>query len=118
VLAAILAHLHHLDLLRSALTVLRNIVADDNSAMHFAGQGAYHIVFAVLQTHCSQENMDLVKLASSILWRMHQSKSPMTSWQDFPADDYVSEARRSRLESAHAGRRLLLHLLDMCPTHQ
>ena len=39
--------------LRAALIVLRNIVADDSSAMRLGGQGAYRIVFAVLQTHAT-----------------------------------------------------------------
>lgn len=53
VLAAILAHLRRVEVLRAALVVLRNIVADDISAMRLGGQGAYRIVFAVLQTHAT-----------------------------------------------------------------
>ena len=49
VLAAILAHLRRVEVLRAALIVLRNIVADDTSALRLGGQGAYRIVFAVLQ---------------------------------------------------------------------
>ena len=39
VLAAILAHLRRVEVLRSALIVLRNIVADDASAVRLGGQG-------------------------------------------------------------------------------
>ena len=46
VLAAILAHLRRVEVLRAALIVLRNIVADDHSAMRLGGQGAYRYGFA------------------------------------------------------------------------
>ena len=66
-------------MLRAALTVLRNVVTDDSSALRLGGQGAYRIVYAVLQTHCAAEQMELVRLGSAVLWRMHHSRSPPTA---------------------------------------
>ena len=65
VLAAILAHLRSVDVLRAALTVLRNIVTDDGSALRLGGQGAYRIVYAVLQTHCVPAQLELVRLGAA-----------------------------------------------------
>ena len=78
-LAVILAHLRRADILRLALMVLRNIVADEASAVRMGGQGAFRIVFAVLQTHGSADNLELVKIGSTVLWRMHHAKSPPTA---------------------------------------
>ena len=75
-LAAILAHLRRVEVLRSALIVLRNIVADDTSALRLGGQGAYRIVFAVLQTHSCVEQLDLIRLGAAVLWRIHHARSP------------------------------------------
>lgn len=80
VLAAILAHLRRVEVLRAALFVLRNIVADDRSAVRLGGQGAYRIVFAVLQTHAAcVEQIELIKLASAVLWRIHHARHPPAS---------------------------------------
>ena len=79
VLAAILAHLRRVEVLKAALIVLRNIVADDHSAMRLGGQGAYRIVFAVLQTHSSVEQLELVRLGAAVLWRIHHARCPPTS---------------------------------------
>jgi len=78
VLAAILAHLRRVEVLRAALTVLRSIVSDEHSAVRLGGQGAYRIVFAVLQTHASVEQLDLIRLGAGVLWRMHHARSPPT----------------------------------------
>ena len=48
-LAAILAHLKRIEVLKAALGVLRNIVSDTQAAQRLSGQGAYRIIFAVLQ---------------------------------------------------------------------
>ena len=80
VLAAILAHLRAVDVLRLALTVLRNIVSDDQSAIRLGGQGAYRIVYAVLQTHCVPEQLELVRLGATVLWRMHLSLRSFSSF--------------------------------------
>ena len=78
VLAAILAHLRRVEVLRAALVVLRNIVADDHSAVRLGGQGAYRIVFAVLQTHANVEQLDLIRLGAGVLWRIHHARAPPT----------------------------------------
>ena len=36
-------------------------------------------MYAVLQTHCAAEQMELVRLGSAVLWRMHHSRSPPTA---------------------------------------
>lgn len=76
VLAAILAHLRQVEVVRASLIVLRNIVADDHSAMRLGGQGAYRIVFAVLQTHACVEQIELVRLGAAVLWRIHHARCP------------------------------------------
>ena len=35
-------------------------------------------VFAVLQTHASVEQLDLVRLGASVLWRIHHARAPPT----------------------------------------
>ena len=79
VLAAILAHLRRVEVLRAALVVLRNIVADDQAAMRLGGQGAYRIVFAVLQTHANVEQLELLRLGAAVLWRIHHAHCPPTA---------------------------------------
>ena len=75
-LAAILAHLKRVEVLKAALTVLRNIVSDSQAAQRLSGQGAYRIIFAVLQTHCTPSQLDLVRLGSIVLWKMHHCRHP------------------------------------------
>ncbi len=58
VLAAILAHLRRPDVLKAALLVLKNIVADHACAIRLGGQGAYRIVFAVLQASAARRARD------------------------------------------------------------
>ena len=75
-LAAILAHLKRVEVLKAALGVLRNIVSDTQAAQRLSGQGAYRIIFAVLQTHCQPAQLDLVRLGSAVLWKMHHCRYP------------------------------------------
>ena len=75
-LAAILAHLKRVEMLKAALGVLRNIVSDTQAAQRLSGQGAYRIIFAVLQTHCQPAQLDLVRLGSAVLWKMHHCRYP------------------------------------------
>ena len=91
VLAAILAHLRRVEVLRAALIVLRNIVADDHSAMRLGGQGAYRIVFAVLQTHATVEQLELIRLGAAVLWRIHHARCPPTALLNSQLAFYTSD---------------------------
>ena len=51
-------------------------MADEQSALRLGGQGAYRIVFAVLQTHSVAEELELVRLGAAVLWRMHLARAP------------------------------------------
>ena len=64
----------HYQVVRLGLLVLRNVVTDEGSAVRMGGQGAYRIVFAVLQAHTSAENLELVRLGSGVMWRMHHAR--------------------------------------------
>ena len=45
---------------------------------HDRRQGAYRIVFAILQTHACVEQLDLIRLGASVLWRIHHARAPPT----------------------------------------
>jgi len=60
ILAALLAHVQRTHVVKAGLTIMKNIVADENVVSRFSGQGAYRILLTVMQAHNSHEHIELV----------------------------------------------------------